>query len=166
MNHGYRRTQAWKTRIIPLALMGILGLLASQAGSAVLIDWVQWESGKNLGVVADPKGTKIEIAQTTGPTTGEKALKATASLVEWGAVWTNTRADLSRMKALKFKARVSAPALLEVALIDAKKIRYVAKVRVVSDEWEEFILPLSVFENTKYPSPEAPKGVALDFSHM
>jgi hypothetical protein len=139
-------------------------LLASASLHAVpIVDWDVWDLGKTLDVVTDAKGTKIKIAQAEGPMKGEKALKATASLGEWGAVWVEVKTDWTKVQSIRFKAKVSAPGLMEVALIDAHKVRHVCKVRVVSDEWEEFVLPLSTFKPTEYPAPGVAKDAPLDW---
>jgi len=142
------------------------GLAASAVQAGVLIDWNQWEMGKTFGVLTDGKGTKIEASSAAGPRDSEKALKVSASLGEWGSVWREVKADLSRGTALCFKAKVSAPALLEVDLIDSKNVRYVCKVRVVREDWEEFVLPLADFKPTMYPLPGAPKTAPLDLKHI
>lgn len=142
------------------------GLAASAVQAGVLIDWNQWEMGKTLGVLTDGKGTKIEVTNVAGPNDSEKALKFAASLGEWGSVWCEVKKDLSHDKAIGFKAKVSAPALLEVDLIDSKNVRYVCKVRVIHEDWEEFVLPLADFKPTMYPSAGAPKAAALDLKHI
>ncbi|GEM_PF-1214661 len=137
-------------------------VLAAQA--APIVPWTSWLLGENIDVVTDTKGTKIKIAQAEGPQAGEKALKVTASLGEWGGVWVEAKTDWTTVRALTFKAKASAPGLIEVALIDTHKVRYVCKVRVVSDEWEEFTLPLTAFRPTEYPAPGVSKNTPLDLS--
>jgi hypothetical protein len=130
------------------------------------MDWSHLEVGQNLGVLTDGKGTKIEVSSSNGSNDSEKALKIAASLGEWGTVWSAVKADFSAGKAIKFKAKVSAPALLEVDLIDSKNVRYVCKIRVIREDWEEFVLPLADFKPTMYPSPGSPKSAALDLKHI
>lgn len=151
-----RRARVW------LAAALVLG--ASWAAAAPIVDWNRWEPGKNLDVVTDTKGTLIRIDQAEGPLPGEKALKATASLGEWGAVWVEAKTDWRKVKAIRFKAKASAPGLLEVALIDQRLVRYVCKVRVVSDDWETFVLPLASFRPTDYPSPGVGPRDPLDLA--
>jgi hypothetical protein len=137
-------------------------LVVGSVQAAPIVDWTAWNLGANLDVVTDTKGTKIRVEQTEGPLTGEKALKATASLGEWGAVWVEAKTDWLKVQALTFKAKASAPGLMEVALIDARKVRYVCKVKVVLDEWETFTLPLTYFRPTDYPAPGISKNDPLD----
>lgn len=144
------------------ALSACFLLFSAAVQAGTIVDWNVWDLGKTLGVVTDAKGTKVAISQAEGPTKGEKALKATASLGEWGAVWVEARTDWTKIDALRFKAKVSAPGLMEVALIDARKVRHVCKVKVVSDEWEEFTIPLTIFTPTEYPAPGIPKNEPLD----
>lgn len=139
----------------------LFGFLACSAGAVVIQDWSQVESDKNVGVFKDDNGSKLNLAQVAGPVEGENALQITASLVQWGGVWTAVEANLLKAGALRFSAKASEPGMLQVGLTDDKKTQVVAMARVLSSDWEEFVIPLSKFEPTKYPMPDAPKNAPL-----
>lgn len=146
-----------KTGIFALALW----FMASISAAAVLQDWSNIELNKTAGTFADKKGSKLKIAQAKGPQEEENALQISASIVEWGGVWTGLTADLSKTSAVQFSAKSSAPVALEIQFTDSQKVQYVATVRVLSSDWEEFVVPISLFHKTPYPMPDAPKNANM-----
>ena len=152
-------------RLIGIILSAaILGAGAAQA--AVLQDWAKVEPKKNVGTFTDENGSRLDLSSAPGPQAGEKALEIKASIIQWGGAWAAVEADLSRDKALKFKAKASEPCLLQVGLTDEAKTQWVAQVRVVSNAWEEFTVPFSRFEKTKYPVKDAPKDGMIKWSKI
>jgi len=149
-----------------LLIGSMLCLWAAGAAAAVLQDWTVFTPKENVGTFVDEKGTKIEIAQSEGPAAGQKALKMSVALAEWGGVWTAVKGNLPKTGALRFKAKASAPGLLEVGITDGQKTQYVAQVRVFSEDWEEFTVPYALFKKTKYPMPDAPKNAVLDLAKI
>lgn len=139
-----------------------LALSAVSSSAAVLQDWRDIHPQVDTGVFADDKGTKVEFARAEGPDPGESALKMSVSLVEFGGVWTNVKGPLASSGALRFRARASAPGVLEIGLTDRQQVQVVIQVRVSSEEWEEFLLPFALFKPTKYPLPGAPAGKPFD----
>ncbi len=150
------------------AILLVMGLwtLAASAGAAVIQDWSGFNPGKTVGTYDDGKGSKLEIAQAAGPAAGEKALKISAALVQWGGVWNALELNLSNAAAIRFKAKVSAPGLIQVGLTDAHKVMVTTTIRVVSDDWEEFTIPLSDFTKSPWQDKDAPKGAKIRFSKI
>jgi hypothetical protein len=143
-----------------IATLVLVGAAVPVLGSS-LQDWTDFDPGRSVGTFVDTKGTKIDFTRTEGPLPGSKALKMSASMVEWGGVWSNVKGRLARTGALRFKAKASAPGVLEVGLTDDRKTQYTVWVRVFSEEWEEFTVPLSLFTRTKYPLPDSVPGAAM-----
>ena len=119
--------------------------------AAVLQDWSTLDVSKDAGTFADSKGSKISFSLVPGPNEGQKALQISANLTDWGGVWATLGKDLSKVKALKFKAKSSAPTYLMVGLNDDQKVQAIAYVKITSADWSEFIVPLSVFQKTPWP---------------
>lgn len=142
-----------------------LWFMASAAAAGVIQDWSGLEPGKT-GTYTDNKGTRLELAASAGPQKGEKALKVSASIVEWGGVWAAAAADLSKASAVRFSTKSSVPLALQVGFTDRQKTQYVATVRVLSTAWTEFTVPLSSFQRTAYPMPEAPKNAAMNWGRV
>lgn len=151
-----------KRMLVAAMLMMAAGLVRA----TTLQDWTSFDPQKTVGTFVDQKGTKIDFAPAEGPVAGSKALRMSASMVEWGGVWSNVKGNLVRSGALRFKAKASAPGVLEVGLTDDRKTQFVATIRVFSEEWEEFTVPLSIMERTKYPMPEAVPGAAMRWGNV
>ena len=143
-----------------------LWALAALAGAAVIQDWSGFNPGKTVGTYDDGKGSKLEIDQSAGPAAGEKSLKISAALVQWGGVWSVVEANLSTATAIRFRAKVSAPGLFQVGLTDDQKLMVIATIRVVSDEWEEFTIPLADFTKSPWQDKDVPKGAKIRFSKI
>ena len=94
--------------------------------AAVLQDWSTLDVSKDAGTFADSKGSKISFSLVPGPNEGQKALQISANLTDWGGVWATLGKDLSKVKALKFKAKSSAPTYLMVGLNDDQKVQAIA----------------------------------------
>jgi hypothetical protein len=143
-----------------------LWFVSSIAAAAMLQDWSKVEESKNAGTFADKKGSKFKIAQVAGPQEDENALQINSSVVEWGGVWTAVSADLSKTGGIMFSAKASVPMALEVQFMDDRKVQYLASVRVLSTDWEEFVIPMSRFHKTPYPMEEAPKNAAIRWNKI
>jgi hypothetical protein len=148
--------------VVGLVLWG----MAAAVPAAVLQDWSNLDPSKEAGVFADSKGSKVDLAVVEGPAAGQKAIQINSKLVEWGGIWTVLEKNMSKVKALRFKAKNSVPGYLTVGLSDDRKVQYIAMVKVVSADWTEFVLPLSYFKKTPWPMPDAPKDVALNFAKI
>jgi hypothetical protein len=149
-------------------LLLVMGLwaLSALAGAAVIQDWTGFKPQVNVGTYDDGKGSKLEIAQAAGPAAGEKSLKISAALVQWGGVWNAAEANLSTTTAIRFKAKVSAPGLFQVGLTDDKKVMVIATIRVVSDDWEDFTIPLSDFTKSPWQDKDVPKDAKIRLSKI
>ena len=146
-------------------LLAAMLLPASAAFAAVIEDWSNVASS-NTGAYQDTNGSKVEFAQEAGPD-GGKALKITATLVQGGycGVWHTIAADLSKSGSLKFKAKTTAPGDLQLAIVDAFGVQYVAKVSVSSKDWAVVEVPLSSFiKDPYYTPPQAVLGHPMDLS--
>jgi hypothetical protein len=143
-----------------------LWLIASGAFAAVLQDWSVVKSKENMGTYMDTKGTKLSLSQVSGPAVGEKALRLSGNVVEWSGAWVLAKGDLSKGGTLKFQAKAAAPCILRVCLTDDRKIQVMADVRITSEGWSSFSLPISVFRPTKYPDQEAPKNAKVDLAKI
>ena len=150
--------------------LGLLGLSllawASFGNAAILKAWADMTPGKNAGTFTDKDGSTIQYSTVEGPKAGEKALRFEAHIRQWAGFWTKLECSVSPKGALRFAAKVSQPEIIQVGLMDEKKVQYVASVRVLSNGWKEFTVPLSLFVKTAYPMPEAPKDKPLDWSKI
>jgi hypothetical protein len=140
--------------------------VAAGAFAAVFQDWSDLKPKSNAGTYSDTKGSKLSIAQASGPEAGEKAIALTGNIVEWAGVWALAKGDLSKTGSLNFKAKTASPCVLRLCLTDDRKVQVCAEVRVVSEGWSEFSLPLSSFKPTKYPDAEAPKDAKIDLAKV
>ena len=148
-------------------LMGVvLWSLASLAGAGTIRNWSDLQVDKNAGVYSDKDGSKVEIAMAPGPQEGEQALRITAHLVGWGGAWALAKGNLSGAGAVHFKAKSSKPLALNFGLVDKKKVGYDVNVRVLSEEWREFVIPLSLFQRSSYQAEGLPKKGAIDWSSI
>ncbi len=147
-----------------------LWLIAAACGAGVLQDWSSALPGTGAGVFTDKEGSTITLAPAEGPKAGERALKLTAHIVQWGGAWATfnagKEADLSKIREVRFAARASQPEIVKIGFIDSQKIQYTAALRVVSDDWREFTVPLSLFHRDPYQMPGAPKDKPLDWSRI
>jgi hypothetical protein len=139
-----------------------LGALAPVAGAAALQDWAKLETGVNVGTYADKAGSKIEVLQVDGPAKGEKAVRLSSKIVQWGGMWAAAAPGLDKAAGIRFKAKASAPGLLLVSLSDDRKVQVEARVRVRDGGWQDFELPLSAFVKASWQDPEAPKGAVFN----
>jgi hypothetical protein len=55
---------------------------------------------------------------------------------------------------------------LEIQFSDNQQVQYLATVRVLSTDWEEFVIPMSQFHKTPYPMEEAPKNAAIRWNKI
>jgi hypothetical protein len=148
-----------------LIFMAGLWLVASGSLAAVLQDFSEVKPKKNMGTYSDEKGTKVSLSQVAGPG-GTKALFFSGNVVEWAGAWVSAPGDLTKAGSVRFQAKAASPCVLRVGLMDDRKVQVMSDVRVVSEEWTEFSLPLSSFQPTRYPDPEAPKGAKIDLSKI
>jgi hypothetical protein len=139
-----------------LIFMAGLWLVASGSLAAVLQDFSEVKPKKNMGTYSDEKGTKVSLSQVAGPG-GTKALFFSGNVVEWAGAWVSAPGDLTKAGSVRFQAKAASPCVLRVGLMDDRKVQVMSDVRVVSEEWTEFSLPLSSFQPTRYPDPEARK---------
>lgn len=144
----------------------ILGATAATASAATLKDWSVLDLSKDAGVFTESKGTKIDLSLTTGPEAGQRAIQLQSDLVEWGGAWVQFKQDLKKVKALRFKAKSSVPGYLMLGLSDDRKTQYIAKVKITSGDWTEFVLPLSYFKRTPWPMEGAPKDIPLNLAKI
>ncbi len=140
--------------------------LAVLSGAAVLQDWSSLDQDKNCGVFTDKDGSAIQFAQTIGPQAGEKAVKLTNNIKGWAGIWAAVESDISKTGAIQFKAKSSEPMLLQVGLNDESKTQYIAMVRILSVDWTEFTVPLSLFKPTPWPMADAPKDAKLNLAKI
>ena len=148
-----------------LVLVFSLWLTAAWCGAETLQDWSSLAQGF-AGTFADKEGSAIDLQPAQGPGTGEKAVKVTAHIVSWAGIWAGFRADLSRTGAIRFWAKASKPEIIEVGLLDQRNIQYIAVIRLVGEDWREFVIPLSLFKKGVYQMPEAPKDKPFDWSRI
>ncbi len=134
--------------------------------AAVLQDWSTLDPSKDAGTFTDSKGSKVSFSLVPGPSGGQKAIQINTNLSEWGGVWAILGKDLSKVKALKFKAKSSAPTYLMVGLNDDQKVQFIAYVKITSADWSEFVVPLSVFQKTPWPQADAPKDASLHLAKI
>lgn len=144
----------------------ILWGMATVVPAAVLQDWSKLDLSKDAGTYADSKGSKIDLTLVAGPEAGQKAVQIQSNLTEWGGIWAVLLKDLSKTKALRFKAKSSVPGYLTVGLSDEAKTQYIAMVKVVSADWTEFVLPLSYLKRTPWPMEGAPKDGVLNLAKI
>ena len=152
-----RNSWAWG-----LALWG----LAAVVSAGVLQDWSKLDMTSGAGAFTDAKGSKVTFALVPGPAEGQKAIEMTSNLTEWGGIWATFDQNLSKVKALRFKAKSSVPGYLMVGLNDTQKVQYITTVKVASSDWTEFVVPLSYFKKTPWPMEGAPKDTDLNFSKI
>jgi hypothetical protein len=147
---------------------GLLALwsLASLAGAATIRDWSAIDFGKNVGIYSDKDGTKLEVSQVSGQKDEEKAVQLSGNMVGWGGFWATAQGDLSHAGAIKFMAKASKPMALNLGIADKKKVGYSVNVRILSDDWQEFVVPLSLFSRSKYQAEGAPAKGAIDWSKV
>lgn len=143
-----------------------LWLVASGAFAAVLQDWSVVKPKDNMGTYMDTKGTKLSLSQVSGPAEGEKALRLSGNIVEWAGAWVLAKGDLSKTGSLKLQAKAASPCILRVCLMDGQKTQVTADIRVTSEGWSSFSLPISAFRPTKYPDKEAPKNAKIDLAKI
>ncbi len=151
-------------KILGVAL--ILALFAGPARSQTLQDWSALGKAGDSGVFSDTDGSSVAASVEEGPLGGQKALRVASELKDWGGAWVRMRADLAGVSAIRFQARSPTPGLLRVALGDDQKARYVTVIRVLSEEWQWFTLPLSSFAPTPYAFPQAPRTAAFHWSKV
>ena len=145
-----------------LLMLGLALLpLKAWAGSLVLPDWKAWDMGKNLGTFADTLGSTVAASCVEGPAEGRKAAKISARLVQWGGLWVLAPGSLEGVSALRFSARASRPCKLQIGLNDSAKSVQVAFVRVLSDEWKEYEVPLSLFQKPDWANPGGEKSASF-----
>jgi hypothetical protein len=143
-----------------------LGLFAGPAFAETLQDWSALDRAKDMGVFFDPNGSSVAAGLDEGPTKAQKAFRIASELKDWGGAWARMRTDLTGVSAVRFQARSESPGLLRVVLGDDQKARYVTVIRVVSDEWQWFTLPLSSFAPTPYAFPQAPRTSTFHWSKV
>jgi hypothetical protein len=136
--------------------------LKAWSGALVLPDWKAWDMDKNLGTFADALGSKVSADAVSGPVEGQKAAKISAQLVQWGGLWVLAPGSLEGVSAIRFSARASKPCKLQIGLNDKAKSVEVAFVRVLSDDWAEFEVPLSLFRKPDWTNPGGDKDKAFD----
>lgn len=140
-----------------------LGALSAGAGAAALQDWAHLEQGKDYGTYTDKAGSTLEASVVEGPAKGEKAVRLTSQLVQWGGLWATTAQGLGGPAAgIRFKAKAEAPGVLMVSLTDDRQLQVEARVRVKAGAWQDFELPLSAFSKASWQDPEAPKAAVFD----
>ena len=135
------------------------------AGTTASQDWKVFGPGF-VGTFADKDGSTIGIGPTEGPKTGEKGLSIQAHITGWVGMWATFNGDLSGDGAVRFLAKAPEPELVEIGLVDAKSIQYIAVFRVTSPGWKEFVIPLSRFRKGAYQMPQAPKDQPFDWSRI
>lgn len=144
----------------------ILWGMAAAGSAALLQDWSKLDLSTGAGTFTDSKGSKVAIAVVAGPAAGQQAVQITSNLAEWGGIWSTFEKNLSKVKALRFKAKSSVPGYLMVGLNDNQKVQYIAMVKVVSSDWTEFTVPLSYFKKTPWPMEGTPKDANLNLSKI
>jgi hypothetical protein len=146
-----------------LLMLGLVLLpLSAWASALVLPDWKTWDMDKNLGTFADALGSTVLADRVAGPVEGQMAAKISAQLVQWGGLWVLAPGSLEGVSAIRFSARASKPCKIQIGLNDSAKSVQVAFVRVLSDEWAEFEVPLSLFQKPDWTNPGGDKSKAFD----
>jgi endoglucanase len=137
----------------------------SSLSAAVLEDWSGIKPGQNIGTFADQSGTALTTS--IGAKAGEKLLKISGNIVQWGGVWalTKTETDLSQSAAIEFQAKSDTPALLQVGITDSQSIQYNSPVWI-NTSWKKYTIPLSTFSKTLYLDPKAPKDTPINLSRI
>ena len=152
-----------------LAVLAVsLALQAPALWADVIQDWTSPPSG-NYGPYNDSTGSKVDFTFDNGPKGGQKALKITYNLVANGyvGVYSNTLADLSKFKSLKFMAKSTLPGDLIIAIKDGYNVQYSTKTSIPSKDWSEVDVPLSSFtKDPNYTPPDAIPGHPMDLSKV
>jgi hypothetical protein len=149
-----------------ISASAVIWFFTSLCGAEVFQDWSQLEGGKYAGVFADKDGSKVALEGVPGPGGSGRALHIQSDIVGWGGVWSSVKADLSHSGGVRFMAKASCPALLEVGLGDSRQVQFIATIRILPGPWKEFVLPRSLFKKTPYPLPGSPVDASLDFSEI
>ena len=154
-------------RVLAALAVG-LAFQASTLWADVIQDWTAPSSGM-YGPYNDSTGSKVDFAFDNGPKGGQKALKITYNLVANGyvGVYSNTSADLSKSKSLKFMAKSTAPGGLIIAIKDGYNVQYFTKTAIPSKDWSEVDVPLASFaKDPNYTPPDAIPGHPMDLSKV
>jgi hypothetical protein len=137
-------------------LLLLLGMAAGlQSGNALLCDWSQIGQKDMAGTYADKAGTLIQLAKDKGPLPLESSLKIQSTLVQMGGVWCLLDKPVSKDSALRFMARSASPCRVLISLGDKQKNRVETSIRLKGAQWQEMVLPLSLFKPTEYPDKDA-----------
>jgi len=148
------------------SLMAVLLLSqASLAFAAVVEDWTGIAPG-NTGTYQDSTGSKIDFVADAGPKGGQKALKLTANKAANGycGVYHTTTLDLSKSGSFKFMAKSTVAGDIQMAIVDAFNVQYVAKFPVTT-AWAEVEVPFASFiKDPYYTPPTAIAGHPMDLS--
>lgn len=159
--------------VVEIGLVGAVGTAAAPAAGAssapegkIVEDWYL-SPFQEPGTYADALGSKINCAGEAGPD-GAKAVKLTSTLVQGG--WCGlgcgiAPTDLSKNTSFKFKARAAAPVDLQIGLLDADNVQYIAAVTVDAKDWTEITVPFSSFiKDPYYTPPGARLGHPMDLT--
>jgi len=149
-----------------LVLATVLLMVAPAVFAGVVEDWTGVTPGTNTGTYADNTGSKIDFTVDQGPKGGQKALMITFTLAQGGycGIWHNFMADMSKAGQLKFSAKCTIPGPIQVALMDANKVQYIAQAQVTKD-WSDISIPLNSFRKDPYYTPPgAVLGHPMDLS--
>lgn len=154
----------------PVETYGTLDTPTSSAAPPVagmVEDWTN-VAGSNTGAYQDSAGSKIDFVTVPDAKTGQKALKLVSHLVKgdgnYCGIWHNLSADLSKAANLKFMAKSTIPGTLQIALLDAYNVQYIAQAQLGTD-WAYVSVPLSSFhKDPYYTPPNAVTGHAMDLS--
>lgn len=150
-------------KILGVLMLG-LALQVSPLFAASVEDW-SGIAPANTGTYQDSNGSKIEFASDAGPK-GGKALKLTGNLASGGymGVWHTIAADLSKAGAFKFQAKSTAAGDVQMAIVDAFHVQYIAKFPVTT-AWSEVTVPFNTFiKDPYYTPPDAIAGHPMDLS--
>jgi hypothetical protein len=143
-------------------------MLAGTAFAGVVEDWTNVAKGTNIGAYADTNGSKVDFAAVSGPK-GAQALKITSHIAQGGyaGIWRNWGLGLAKSPALSFPIKSSAAGEVQVSLVDAYHVQYIANVKVSSGDWTDVSVPLASFAKNPYYTPsDAVTGHAADFSKV
>jgi hypothetical protein len=154
-----------KTKFSLILFSTLTSLGFSQTYS--LQSWAELEDGVTIGNYQDDQGSQIEIERAEGPASEEDAIKISASIKQWGGVWSSCWDDLSDAKSIQFQAKADQPGLVIVQLHDEDKFRVTTTIKIENSEWQTFNLPISLFsKNLSYQEPSVKEDAVMDWTSV